>query len=376
MKLKGKKLVILGLLLLAIVLVLGMVGSCTSGIMAVGWSGSVVGGDYLFVGANTGRLVSINLIDSSVLRAEPITAPSSGGLLSCACGGGASAVPIYGTPLVKGNSVYIAGYNGRVYSYRADNLAQRWIFPANSYLQAFVGGIVENDGVLYVGCSNEYVYAIDAETGTKIAEFKADSKLWCTPAVDPVSNTLFIGSYDNTFYALDLDTLTRKWSYATGGTIVATPLVDNGVVYIGSFDRYLYAFNIADGNLKWQFRGENWFWAQPLIDNGKLYVPCMDNLVYVLDPVNGTAVHDPYNLNAGIASSPIVVDDFIVFINKNGVLYKLDTGSMALSQIVDLKIDIQGQIMAHEGVIYIHPQENTLKRINVLDGSELPTLAL
>ncbi len=376
MKLKGKKTIGLVFLLVAVIMVLGLVGGCTSGILAVGWSGGTVSGNFLYVGSNAGRLVSINLTDNSVLRADAIVGQSTGGLLSCACGGQSATVPIYGTPVVSDNAVYMAGYNGKIYSYRADNFAQRWIYPKTGFLQSFVGGIVAYNGKLYIGCSDGNVYALDADTGTLVNQYKTGDKIWGTPAVDTVTNTLFIGSYDKNLYALNLNDLTLKWSYKTDGSIICTPLVDNGTVYFGSFDRDLYAISASDGALKWKFRGTNWFWAQPVIFNGVLYAGCMDNFVYVLNPATGVAVHDAYNLNKAISSPPVVVDNLVVFVNRSGVVYKLDTATMVMSQVIDFKMSVDGPIMAHDGIVYLHPQQLAMLRVNPVSGAELPAIDL
>ena len=376
MKLKGNRYVIPVLILAAVVLAAGLLAGCTQGAVSIGWSGGTVSSGYLYIGSNAGRLDSINLSDDSILRAEVIKAQATTSLLSCGCGGGTPAVPIYGTPLVIDNTVFIAGYNGRIYSYRADNLAQRWIYPANGYLKSFVGGLVNFNGILYIGCSDGNVYAVNAETGNLVMKYKTGGKIWATGAIDPLTKTLFIGSYDKKLYALDLDTLSLKWTYSTKGSIICTPLVDNGTVYFGSFDRAFYALDAATGNLKWQFRGNNWFWAQPLINNGVLYAPCLDHKVYILDPMTGKETHEAYNLLSGIASPAVVVENLVIFVSQKGVLYKLDTATMKIETVIDLKIKVDGPILAHDGIVYIHPQEPSLIRINPVTGSELPTIEL
>jgi eukaryotic-like serine/threonine-protein kinase len=376
LKLKGKKSIALIFLLVVVTLAVGLVGGCTSGIVAVGWSGGAVSGDFVYVGSNAGRLVSINLADDSILRAEVIKAPASGGLLSCACGGGSAAVQLYGTPLIYNNLVYVAAYNGKIYSYRPDNLAQRWIYPLEGYLQSFVGGIVAYDGKLYVGCSDSTVYAVNAETGEFIAKYKTGGKLWGTPAIDPVNKTLLIGSYDENLYCLNLADLTLKWTYKTEGSIISQPLVDNGAVIFGSFDRNLYSLNAADGALKWKFRGDNWFWSQPVISNGLMYAPCLDSSIYVINPATGVSAHEAFKLDNGVASTPVIVDNLIVAISTKGVLYKIDTTDMSLKTIVDLKIDVDGSLMAYNGIIYIHPQQASLIRVNAISGAVLPAISL
>jgi eukaryotic-like serine/threonine-protein kinase len=387
-KLKGNKTIGLIFLLVVIIIATGLVGGCMgSGIASVGWSGVAVAGDFVYVGTNDGKqgmLVSVKLEDNSILSGKPIIAQSSGGLLSCACGNTAAGVPIYGTPVVYDNKAYIAGYNGKIYAYRADNLASLWSFPESGYYKPFVGSIVVHNGKLYIGCSDGFVYSLDAETGKLLYKFQTGDitkdrqgdKIWGTPTVDPITNTLFIGCYDKYLYALNLDDLTLKWSYATGGSIMSAPLVDNGIVYFGSFDRNLYALNSADGNFKWKFAGKNWFWAAPKIYNGVLYSGCMDNFVYAINPETGASVHDAYNLQSAVASSPVIVDNFVIVISNKGVLFKIDTVTMEMQMIKNLNANINSPLMAYNGIVYIHPAEMVLERINPVTGAELQTITL
>jgi eukaryotic-like serine/threonine-protein kinase len=378
-KLNGKK--IAGLIfLLVVVLTVGLMSSCTfRGAATIGWSGGAVANDSVFVGANSGRLVAYNLTDNTTLRADALKPKPSSGLLSCAslgCGGGTSVVPIYGTPVISGDSVYVAGYNGRVYSYKAENMAYRWNYPQDGYLGSFVGGAVIYDNKLFIGSADEKVYALDTATGAKIAEYKTDGKIWGTPSIDETTGTLFIGSYDKKLYALNTNDLSLKWAFETKGSIISQPLVNNGIVYFGSFDKNFYAVNIADGSLKWKFTGQKWFWAKPEIFSGKLYAACLDNFVYVLDPVSGIAVHDAYNMGNPVSSSPAIVDNLIVFVTREGSLYKIDTTTMDMTQVIDLKTTIDGPLMAYKGIIYVHPQTAIMILVDPVSGKQVGTISL
>ncbi len=106
----------------------------------------------LYTGSKEGRLVSVDLSNNSLLFAEPLKAPSTGGS-SCssssggsACGGAPPAVAIYGTPAVAnvpvfGDLVYVAGYNGKVFAYDAKTLQQRWVYPVDGNLAPIVSTI-------------------------------------------------------------------------------------------------------------------------------------------------------------------------------------------------------------------------------------------
>jgi eukaryotic-like serine/threonine-protein kinase len=378
-KLSGKKIAGVAFLL-ALVISLGLVSGCGfRGAATIGWSGGTVSNDAVFVGANSGRLVAYDLTDNSTLRADALKPQPSGGLLSCAslgCGGGTSVVPIYGTPVVSGDSVYVAGYNGRIYAYKTENLAYRWNYPVDSYLGSFVGGAVVSNGKLFIGSADEKVYAIDTASGSKVAEYKTKGKIWGTPAVDEATGTLFIGSYDKTLYALSTDDLKLKWSFKTNGAVISEPLISDGVIYFGSFDKSFYALNIVDGSVKWQFGGKNWFWAKPALFNGKLYAACLDHFVYVLDPVTGTAAHEAYDMGNPVSSAPAVVDNFIIFTTREGSMYKIDTTTMDKTPVIDLQATIDGPLMAYKGIIYAHPQAAIMFLIDPVAGKQVGTISL
>jgi outer membrane protein assembly factor BamB len=369
----------LTVLLVVIVTSIVLLGlSCVSGISPVGWSGGVVADGVLYVGSNEGRLTAINIDDGSRQWAEVLKARASGGLFGCSssslsCGGGSSYVPIYGTPVVSDNLVYIAGYNGKILAYNISNLATRWVYPRDGYIDPIVGGPVVTQGKLFVGCSDGYVYAFDALTGDKLGEFKTDDKIWSTPVVD--GDILYIGSFDKKLYALNIADLSLKWEFEAGGSIISTPLVDNGIVYFGSFDKNLYAVNAASGTLKWKFTGNKWFWAQPQIVDGIVYAGCLDNYVYLINASNGTQITS-FNLGSPVASTPAISGNYIVFASKKGIVYRIDTASREIKQIADVGINVDGPLNANEDIIYVHPQASVIKRIDVETGAILPDIDL
>jgi outer membrane protein assembly factor BamB len=52
---------------------------------------------------------------------------------------------------------------------------------------------------------------------------------------------------------VDLDSMpTLLWKYKTNGSIVASPVIDNGLVLAGSLDSTLYALDLNTGKLRWK----------------------------------------------------------------------------------------------------------------------------
>ena len=58
-----------------------------------------------------------------------------------------------------------------------------------------------------------------------------------------VNGLVYIGSDDYNVYALDANTGSKIWSFGTGYYVADCPAVDSGVVYVGSQDDNVYALN-------------------------------------------------------------------------------------------------------------------------------------
>jgi outer membrane protein assembly factor BamB len=99
------------------------------------------------------------------------------------------------------------------------------------------------NGVVYVGSSDDHLYAINASNGLGLWQFTTGGFVDSSPAV--ANGVVYVGSDDTNVYALDAINGARLWSYATGYAVESSPAVVNGVVYVGSFDANVYAFSLA-----------------------------------------------------------------------------------------------------------------------------------
>ncbi len=388
MKFRNKGLLAKILLLVVILLVGGLtIMGCVKGLQPIGWSGGTVADGTLFVGSKEGRLVAINTADGGRQWSEPLKSSGTAGGFGCApalgggCAGAAAGVAIYGTPIVSGELVYIAGYNGKVYAFNSSSLQMRWVYPREDYLSPIIGGLTMALDKVYFGTSGGKVYALDAATGDEVWEFQTGDESWSTPAVD--GNMLFITSFDKKLYALDAADGSKRWELETEGAIASTPLVHNNTVYVGSFDRHLYAVDAVTGRQIWRFpvtdegesNPENWFWAKPIVYNNIIYAGCLDGKVYALNAEGGGKLAE-FDLGSPVSSSPVLVDSSIIFASQQGVIYALDTGSHELRLLADIEQEIYGPLCASDGIVYIHTQDLTLHPVNAETGAKLATISL
>src|SRR5260221_11147000 len=78
-----------------------------------------------------------------------------------------------------------------------------------------------------------------------------------------------------------------KWQFHTGGQILSSPVVADGVVYFGSNDHFLYAVDLASGAQKWKFETGSRIPSTPAVANGLLFFLSYDSNFYALDAATG-----------------------------------------------------------------------------------------
>ncbi len=350
---------------LALLAIFATLSGCSSTAVAAGWAGGTVSGDSVYTVSSQGQLVAMTTSGTQQWASAVEGTAASGGFLSCSAG--STLVAVYGTPAVAGDYIYVAGYNGKIYSYSISKQAEN----SNATLDTddskpIVGGVTAGGGKVFVGSSNGNLYALDGKTLAVAWRFATGGKIWCTPAVD--NGTVFAGSFDKKVYAVDAATGKEKWAFDAKGAVVSTPVVADGVVYITSFDRRIYAVDEATGSLKWQFpaSGTNgsfpreWFFATPVISNGVLYAPCMDGKVYAVNIKDGTSA-GLFDVGDAVSSSPVVVAGKVIVATQEAKVYSLDAAAGTKTLLLDFRLsDKQGsatvnsQLSAQGNTVFIH----------------------
>ena len=92
------------------------------------------------------------------------------------------------------------------------NLTLRWAFQAGA---AVVSSPTLANGICYFGSYDSNIYAVDANTGTKIWAFQTGFSVKSSPAV--VNGKVYTGADDGNIYCLDASTGTKLWQTPAGG---------------------------------------------------------------------------------------------------------------------------------------------------------------
>jgi len=224
-----------------------------------------------------------------------------------------SGEPVSPWPMFRGNAQHtgLSPYNTN------DNPGEmKWEFRGEHAV--YSSSIVGSDGIIYVGTTYKYFYAINPD-GTVRWKFDTMRKGVSSIAMDS-NSTIYIAtkniavesnnSEGNCLVAINSDG-SEKWRFYTDA---CSPIVCyNSTVYIGANDHYLYAVN-NNGTLKWKFQTEIILSSPAIGCDGTIYFASSDNYLSAVYP-NGTL---KWKLKEeDVVTCPTIGSDGTIYIGLN-----------------------------------------------------------
>ena len=153
--------------------------------------------------------------------------------------------------------------------------ATKWQFKTGAAVRS---SPTFDQGKVYAGSSDGFLYCLDAANGKKIWAFNAAAAVQSSPAVS--KDKVFFTNKKNQLFALHKITGQKIWQvdlkpdlpYAWGFDYYqSSPLVNAGVVYVGSGSAAVYALNELDGKIKWSFPTSSLVRSSPSLAQNTLY---------------------------------------------------------------------------------------------------------
>jgi outer membrane protein assembly factor BamB len=254
-----------------------------------------------------------------------------------------------------------------------------------------------SDGVLYVGSTDNSLYALSQADGSLKWKFATRGPILSSPAV--AGGLVYFGSLDGNIYAVETATGKERWHFATKGerrftapgihgamprtermpdpfdVFMSSPTVAGGMVFVGSGDQNVYALDAASGAVKWTFSTGDVVHASPAVANGVVYIGSWDRNLYAIDAASGkerwryTTGNDTVIYNQiGIASSAAVANGLVFVGGRDGKFHVVDAVTGKPKWIHDNR---GGWTIAspavHRGVVYFPTSDGT--RFKALDAA-------
>ena len=237
------------------------------------------------------------------------------------------------------------------------------------------GGWVVNapavaNGVVYAGSDDNFVYALNAGTGSMLWSFETGDIIRSTPTL--AGGAVYVGSNDNFVYALDAGTGEMLWKHDTSKAVQYSPVVTDGVVYIGAqgdVDYSVHALDAMSGEQVWAAGVPYPYGAEfaVTVANGKLYAPGASGEFYAMDASTGEVL---WSVSVGMGSeSPPAVLDGVVYLTAVNTAYALNeaTGEEIWSYGTEKFPARDHPAVVVDGVYYFAPDSN-LYALDVTTG--------
>jgi len=245
------------------------------------------------------------------------------------------------TPALADGTLYVPAASGGVVALDAATGAIRW--------RAAVGGLLRNsvlvaDDRLVVGSWNGRVAALSRKDGAVLWTFEtgqpvtADPKLCC--------DAVLVSSRNSKLYCLALADGAVRWDrFHAGSWVESAPLVDSGELLIGSSDlRMVSALDASTGTQHWSTDVLGWSWGTPAATGDTVFAGAAGATNYPIAQDGGIVALDRHTgapkwrlrlapladrYVTGIAGSPTIAGNLVLFASQDGTLYALPAETVA-----------------------------------------------
>jgi outer membrane protein assembly factor BamB len=222
--------------------------------------------------------------------------------------------------LTEDGQLIVGSYNSIVYSLNPTNGTENWSFnPGNG---RFIGAPLAHGDRIYIPSASGRLYALDL-SGKEVWRFEGvDGPFWAQPLLDLERQALYLPSMDHQLYSIGVETGQLLWKASLEGSVVGTPVLDNGVLYIGSFASSMTAIDANTGNILWSTPVSNWVWSGPALHNDRLYFGDLGGVFYSLDANTGAIVWES-EPDGPVTATPHIQDETIYIATEKGILQAL-----------------------------------------------------
>ena len=180
---------------------------------------------------------------------------------------------------------------------------------------------------------------------------------WIVYSPTVADGVVYFGSDDNHVYALDAVTGDLLWRFETEGVIRSSPTVTDGAVHVGSNDNHVYALDASTGELLWKHDTGDWVQYSPAVSGGRAYLAALaggDRRVHALDAATGETLwvaETPFPFNPELA--PAVVGGKVYVPGGFGEFHALDASTGEVAWTLDTGIPVESLPTVIGGTVYL-----------------------
>lgn len=224
---------------------------------------------------------------------------------------------IRGAPVLNQGMLFIGCYDNNLYALNAADGQFQWKYAAE-------GGIVTrplvSDGTVYFGSADKNLHAVSERTGKVVWTYATEGRIYSSPRL--AEGHLFFGSEDRDLHAVNVNSGRPIWKFATDGEIFSSPWIANDLIYFGNESGTFFSVDFR-GAMKWRFQAKRAITSSPVGKGQVINISSVDGTLYALDAKNGWPIWK-FRLGKASVSSPAIADDFVFVGAADGFIYCVD----------------------------------------------------
>ena len=251
------------------------------------------------------------------------------------------------SPVIADNTVYFgSGFN--VYAINLNNHQVVWKFTAPNVVHS---SPAVYDGIIYFGCWDSNLYALNALTGSKIWSFQTgiDNEnhlmegIQSSPSV--IDSIVLIGSRDANVYAIHAKTGKKIWSQNFGGSWMPSSFaVLNNSIFTGSSDAGgLFSLDLSTGKINYSVNTNMYTFSTPAITNTTAFIGVINGSLFAID-VNSGKIKGKFNTD-GRLKNPLNAIKSDGSLNENAFI-DVNTSDYNLNKNYPARIFTAGSILS------------------------------
>jgi outer membrane protein assembly factor BamB len=221
---------------------------------------------------------------------------------------------IRGTPQLAQGVLYVGCYDNNLYALGAGDGKFQWKYATE-------GGIVSRpaiyEGNVFFGSQDRRLHVINARTGKVLWTYYTEGAIHSSPRI--AEGHVFFGSDDHFLHAVNVNTSRSAWKFDAGDMVRSTPMIANELIYVGTESGELLAIDYR-GALKWRFQAKRAVTSSPAASPQGVFFSSLDGMLYCLGAQDGWAVWR-YRLGKGSVSSPALVENLLILGAADGFIY-------------------------------------------------------
>ena len=326
-------------LLVLLVLAGAVLTGCAAGVRAESTPGLTVTDNYVYL-TYTNSLYQLDRASGARLSSFPEKASAN--------------LAMYAAPVVQDGFVYFGDLGNDFHKLTEGNLTQSaWTFEqAKGWFQAKPA--LDGDLVL-APCTDRNFYAINIESGKEVWVYKGEFAFIAEPVV--VGDKIIVSSQDHHVLVLNGATGEELYRVETKGAVLAPPLYDaeSGSVFVGSLGREMVSFDLATGNVNWTYGTDDLatIWATPIMLDNQLIFTDKNGKIIALNPETGAEL---WQNNAGgtvIAGATLVGDQGFLVAREDGTMSYYSSASKSGDWTVTVPGNIYSKPVVDDDQIFV-----------------------